>query len=133
MILTREQRLLDARSVRAIGVAGVATCLLMSITRLGIPCPTSSLFGVQCPTCGITRSLMALLRGDVAQSIAYHPGGVALAAIGVMAIAAPTLLREQYAHLAITWGRSGLKTQILISMVLLVVVWQWNIQRVVPA
>jgi hypothetical protein len=35
---------------------------------------------VSCPTCGLTRSVTALLRGDLAGSIAIHPWGVALVA-----------------------------------------------------
>ena len=35
---------------------------------------------MSCPTCGLTRSVTALLRGDLAGSIAIHPWGVALVA-----------------------------------------------------
>jgi hypothetical protein len=35
---------------------------------------------VSCPTCGLTRSLALLARGDLAGSLAMHPWGVALVA-----------------------------------------------------
>jgi len=32
--------------------------------------------GVDCPACGLTRSIFALLKGHLAESIAWHPMGV---------------------------------------------------------
>lgn len=37
------------------------------------PCPSYSLFGIHCAGCGATRSLHALLHGNVAQALAYNP------------------------------------------------------------
>ncbi len=30
------------------------------------------LFGIKCPTCGMTRALLALLQGDVSSYLSYH-------------------------------------------------------------
>ena len=38
-------------------------------------CPFKSMTGIDCPGCGMQRSVIKLLEGDVAQSIAYHPAG----------------------------------------------------------
>lgn len=35
-------------------------------------------FGVRCPGCGLTRSLSCAVRGMWAESIAYHPLGIAV-------------------------------------------------------
>ncbi len=46
----------------------------------GIPwtCPILHFTGVPCPTCGMTRSFMAMARADWGQAVAYHGFGVIL-------------------------------------------------------
>lgn len=41
-------------------------------------CPILHFTGVPCPTCGMTRSFMAMARGDWEQAVAYHGFGVIL-------------------------------------------------------
>lgn len=36
-------------------------------------CPFRALFGISCPCCGMTRALLAALRGDLAAAFQYHP------------------------------------------------------------
>jgi hypothetical protein len=43
-----------------------------------IPCPFNQLTGHSCLTCGLTRSLHALLHGDLSASIQYHLMGPVL-------------------------------------------------------
>ncbi len=41
---------------------------------LGFPlCPMAASLGVPCPGCGLTRATLALLRGDVAAALHFHP------------------------------------------------------------
>jgi hypothetical protein len=49
-------------------------------------CPFRLLTGLPCPFCGMTRSLLALGRGDVAASIALHPLGPAVALLAVLGL-----------------------------------------------
>lgn len=45
-------------------------------------CSSRVLFDVQCPGCGLTRSIVHLMHGDVAESFAvHHLGGLVLALI----------------------------------------------------
>ncbi|MBQ8268815.1 MAG: DUF2752 domain-containing protein [Clostridia bacterium] len=41
-------------------------------------CPILYLSGIPCPTCGCTRALMCLLRGDLRGYVHYHPFAVFL-------------------------------------------------------
>jgi hypothetical protein len=44
-------------------------------------CGSRLLFGVPCPGCGLTRSIICLSRGDLAQSLAFHRLGWLLALV----------------------------------------------------
>ena len=43
--------------------------------RLPHICLSQKLLGVPCPGCGVTRSLLAMARGDVAASLRHNPAG----------------------------------------------------------
>jgi len=43
---------------------------IMYITDIG--CPIKFLTGISCPSCGISRSYMSLLRGDIGKAFYYH-------------------------------------------------------------
>lgn len=43
---------------------------------IGVPCLIKSLTGIPCPMCGMTRSLTALLQGNVSQSTSFHGLGI---------------------------------------------------------
>ncbi len=40
---------------------------------IGYQCPILFFIDVPCPTCGMTRAMVALLKGDIDLSISYHP------------------------------------------------------------
>lgn len=69
----------------------IVSALLSAVwlTRLGLPqvvCPFHALTGLPCLTCGATRALAALLRGDLATSLRTNPlvgAGAAAAALYV--------------------------------------------------
>lgn len=54
-----------------IAIIIVATVLIYNI--LIINCPIKFLLGVSCPTCGMTRSFLSLLKLDIKGSLAYNP------------------------------------------------------------
>uniref|UniRef100_UPI004049888B DUF2752 domain-containing protein n=1 Tax=Cyanobium sp. TaxID=2164130 RepID=UPI004049888B len=45
----------------------------------GLSCPLRALTGIPCPTCFLTRSTAAALRGELGESLALHAFGPALA------------------------------------------------------
>ena len=48
----------------------------LRLTHLGIPCPFRLVTGYQCPGCGLTHCILALLRGDLVA--AYRANGFLL-------------------------------------------------------
>jgi hypothetical protein len=36
-------------------------------------CPSAALLGIPCPGCGLTRATLALLHGDLASALRFHP------------------------------------------------------------
>jgi hypothetical protein len=48
--------------------------LLAAFYALGVPvCGSKVLFGLPCPGCGMSRAVVALLRGDIALAARLHP------------------------------------------------------------
>ncbi|MCH2198930.1 MAG: DUF2752 domain-containing protein [Flavobacteriales bacterium] len=39
-----------------------------------ISCPTKKYLGIDCPGCGIQRSLLSMLKGDFFDAFIYYPG-----------------------------------------------------------
>jgi uncharacterized RDD family membrane protein YckC len=55
--------------------------------QLGLPpCHLQSLFGVPCPSCGMTTSISLCMRGDFAAAVKVNWAGVVVAVLGVLAI-----------------------------------------------
>jgi len=64
---------------RAARIVTAIVALLLLLTASGLPvwrCPVHALFGVPCPGCGLTRSILCLLKGDWRESLSYHPFGI---------------------------------------------------------
>ena len=57
----------------------IVICLfIFIITYFKIGCPFLRLFGVPCPTCGVTRAVISLLNGNPRGYLVYHPFAVPL-------------------------------------------------------
>ncbi|WP_305093135.1 DUF2752 domain-containing protein [Prescottella sp. R16] len=102
MVTGTDDRPLTRRLVApgAVAAAAVAVCgfvVWADPTTPGgvIPvCPTKALFGIDCPGCGSTRMLYALLHLDVPAALRFNAVGVAAV---VLAVAGYTVW---------TWGRA---------------------------
>lgn len=72
------------RALVAAGLVALAFALALLDTPL---CPTAFFFGVPCPGCGLTRATLALLHGDFAAALRFHPLAPLLAPLFAGAIA----------------------------------------------
>ena len=52
---------------------GILYFVFISLTNIGIPCPFRLVMGLQCPGCGISRMLAALVRLDFVAAFRYNP------------------------------------------------------------
>jgi hypothetical protein len=41
-----------------------------------LPCPSKAWLHMECPGCGLQRSFISLLEGDLAASLQYHPATI---------------------------------------------------------
>jgi hypothetical protein len=90
----------DRRVSLAVTCAAAAQVACVAAGVGGWPCPLKSATGVPCPGCGLTRAVVALLRGDFAASLQLHAfAPVLLACLGAFAAAAllPSARREAFA------------------------------------
>jgi hypothetical protein len=68
------------------GLALLAAALLPAarLDRSPVVCPFRRLTGLPCPTCGLTRSWVALLHGRLGESVSLHPFGPLTAAAAAL-------------------------------------------------
>ena len=51
-----------------------------------LPCFNKSVFGIECPGCGVQRALIALLRGEFVESFKLYPALVPIIAMLVLLV-----------------------------------------------
>ena len=90
------------------GLAG-ATPSAVHVAGRGLPaiCPSRLLFGVNCPGCGMTRSVLLTLGGDLRGALGVNPAGPVLVAALIL-LAAQLLLAARSAE-----GGASVKRRLL--------------------
>ena len=72
-----------SRRIVGLGVLGYVLLSPLLARSTVVVCPFRRLTHHACPFCGLTRSVAALLRGNLRESVAWHPLGWAVAAAAV--------------------------------------------------
>jgi hypothetical protein len=75
--------LLRPATVVTLGLVVLALLPVSVVTSGPSFCPFKMMTGLPCPGCGMTRSVVTLLHGDIGASLYYHPLGIAIVALGV--------------------------------------------------
>jgi hypothetical protein len=81
----------------------LATLYLDPHASLFPPCPIHQLLGMQCPGCGATRAIAALLHGDL--RAAFHLNSLFLCALPALILYAAIAYRRALAQRPFTWPR----------------------------
>jgi len=97
-----------------------------------IPCLFTTATGIQCPACGMTRSVASIARGDLGASLAYHPLGILLAGSALAAFLVPTQTLRAEAAISAAWTGLSLVARVGIGAGALILAWIWNLNRVIP-
>lgn len=84
--MTLAARSTRGRLARAAALVLGAGAVLLALTAKIVPCIFASVFGIPCPGCGSTRSVMALLHGDVHGVLRYNPLGPVVAVLLALAL-----------------------------------------------
>ncbi len=104
-----------------------ASLALLAARSWGLPlplwgCPLRHLTGVPCPTCFLTRSVLASFRGDLAGAIEWHAMGPPLLGAGLWLVWEQGIRgRELRRGTTVRWGVAGLA--------LLLGYWLWRLGR----
>jgi len=116
-------------AVGAAWAAGIGVLLLawlLPLDRLPSACAMRRLTGVPCLTCGMGRSLHALLHGDAAGSWRYHPLLIVFLGIGALwlaVVALPARRRGERVSPRLSLAASAL------ALLLLIGVWALRLTR----
>lgn len=80
-----------ARTVSIVLALGVAYYIFYRLTGIGIKCPTNLVLGILCPTCGISRMLLALSQLDIASAVYYNAAVLALLPVWTVTLVSYTV------------------------------------------
>ena len=110
----REVHLADLRVAAGLLLVGGAARAMLPAAP-GLSCPLRAVTGIPCPLCGMTTSVTATVRLDLATAVAASPAGVAAVVVAVAVL----LQRRRPAASVPAW---------LLPMVLLAM-WVFQLQR----
>jgi hypothetical protein len=97
--------------------------------QLGLPpCSFYMLFGVPCPTCGMTTSWAHLMRGEIVTAFRVNAGGAMLAVLAILAVPWSLMTAIRGRHFA--WLPRGNANLWIAAGILAVVLLQWGCRMI---
>lgn len=82
--------LLASLAVLRVAASATETSVFFAGHELRWVCPLKGLFGIQCPSCGLTRGALLALGGDLHTALSLNPGGP-LVVLGALILGAALL------------------------------------------
>ncbi len=113
-------------------VGGASLCLLgVALVTPGIQlprCAFKTITGLPCPTCGVTRTIIALSRGDVDRALFFNPLAAIACGVGLLYLLyAAAVLALRLPRFRPTVSAPGARRLRLAAVALLAVNWAWLI------
>ncbi|HEX5614778.1 MAG TPA: DUF2752 domain-containing protein [Acidimicrobiia bacterium] len=123
MQLTRASAEIPVAPARPLAAALLVGGALWQLSPIHPPlvCPLRATTGIPCPFCGMTRAVTAAVRGDVAASLRYNPGGIVLVVLAIAVLVAPLLLRDRGVRLP------TLRVPVVVLGAGAAALWAWNV------
>lgn len=113
--------------VVAVGVGVALVLAVVGLPPVSIHEPWHS-WGVMGPTCGMTRAVRLLARGDLGGAWSYNPASFALAAFGGLVLGRALWARLTGRWLVLSVSRPARLAAVAVSAVLIALLW-WNQQN----
>ena len=91
-------------------------------------CLFKTIFGIDCPACGITRSVMAMFNGSMTEAFRFHPAGpVVLGIVGIITLYLAIVLFTK--HKGMNWWKEVKAYRVLegVVVIALLVSWSWKL------
>ncbi len=96
--------------------------------QLGLPpCTSIVLFGIKCPSCGMTTSWSLATRGRFVEAAGVNAGGLLLAIIAMAYLPASCYFSWRGRSTRGSWFSMALGVSILTSLAVAVVQWLWRL------
>jgi hypothetical protein len=97
-------------------------------------CYFKTVFGIPCPTCGSTRAVLTLLRGDFVGSLLLNPIGIVLATIAIVLplwLGYDLLMKKATLFVAYQKAERTVRVKWVAALLIALVVanWIWNFYK----
>ena len=100
----------------AVGAAGLGYALFVRVTGLGVPCIFHTVTGLDCPSCGVTRMCLALLRLDFAAAFRYNAAILVLSPLGIAVAARQAWLYVKTGRVKLSRAEMGIIVFLIVAL-----------------
>lgn len=98
------------------GGAGLVYALFVRVTGFGIPCIFHVVTGFDCPSCGVTRMCLSLLRLDFAAAYRYNAAILVLSPLGIAVAARQAWLYVKTGHPKLSKIEMGIISFLIVAL-----------------
>ena len=96
--------------------AGLVYALFVRVIGFGIPCIFHVVTGFDCPSCGVTRTCLSLLRLDFAAAYRYNAAILVLSPLGIAVAARQAWLYVKTGHPKLSKIEMGIISFLIVAL-----------------